>query len=515
MPSKTTQPEKNPVVLRDSIIARLPHRCTASGRIRWPAIPALLDHYTQALAATFAGLGRAFSAEELDGLRATLATQLAQGFEASPFSKLIVAYKTDAPPSTALSYSVSHEVITLADEYGEWVQTRQPPLFGSHPDAKVLSLARSLGSPPEVAILDVGAGTGRNTLPLANQGFAVDAVELAPSLAAVLRRDLERAGVSARVFEGDALDPALGIPEHKYRLVVLAEVVASHFRDVGQLRKLLERASAWLAPGGLLLFSAFLAAGEYEPDLLARQASQVFWCCLFTRRELEAASRGLPLLRVSDESTYAFEHSHLPEAAWPPTGWFEDWARGGDLFELPEGQPPHELRWVVYRKTAALPPEQLQAFSTTVNQHIRCAWERVFDVAIDADRAARIFRPLLPIPGIARSELLGADVPGPGVRRRITWTDGSSTLEELLEFERPVRLQYRWTNTLRGPLSLLMRTAESDWTFAPTPTGTVVYWTYRFEPRSRFAHPLMNIVLAGFRRWMRQSLHALREIVEA
>jgi SAM-dependent methyltransferase len=503
----------DPEVLRTAILARLPHRATGSGRFRWPAIPALLDEYLTTLAATFTGLGRGFDREELAELRASLDKELTAGFAASPYSKLIVAYRTEGPPSILLTYEVSHEVVTVADEYDAWLRTREPPLFGAYPDAKLLSLAHSLGRPQDVAILDVGAGTGRNSLPLAKADFAVDAVELVPSLAEVLRAELMQAGVSAQVFVGDALDPRLEVPRHKYQLIVLAEVVASHFRDATQLRALFERAQEWLAPDGLLLFSAFLAFGEYAPDALARQASQVFWCCLFTREEMDACSRGLQLVRVSDESAFDFEQMHLPDEAWPPTGWFEDWARGHDLFVLPSGQAPHELRWVVYRKTAAIAPSA-HWFSTAVNQHIAAPRERVFAALLDSVRAPRIFGAVPPVPGIIKFEPIGASELVPGARRRVTWSDGSVTQEEVLELVPGLRIRYAWKNTLRGPLRLIARSAEADWTLASTPTGTVVYWTYRFEPRSRLTRRLMNIVLVGFRRWMRRSLQQLNALLK-
>jgi hypothetical protein len=152
-----------------------------------------------------------------------------------------------------------------------------------------------------------------------------------------------------RVFEGNALDPNLDIPRRHYRLAVLAEVVASHFRTAAELRTLFERAADWLAPGGLLLFSAFLTRGGYKPDAMARQLSDVMWCCAFTRRELDEAASGLPLTRISDESAYDYEKEHLPESSWPPTGWFADWTRGQDLFDVPGDRSPLELRWLVYR----------------------------------------------------------------------------------------------------------------------------------------------------------------------
>ena len=351
MSGKKSSRETNAAILRQAMLRRLPRRSAASGQVIWPAVPGLLDHYVRALGAIFASVGRTFSEAELGVVRENMQKHIGPAFAASPHSRLIVDYRTQAPPSTALDYTISHQVVTMAEKYEEWVAERKPPLFGAHPDAKVMRLAESLGAPQDVTVLDIGAGTGRNTLPLARAGFAADAVELAPALAAVLREEIGKASVSVRVFEGDALDPALGIPAGHYRLVVLAEVVASHFRTTAQIRSLLERSVEWLAPGGLLLFSAFLSSSGYKPDAVSRELSEVMWCCVFTRRELEEAAEGLPLTPVSDESAFEFEHEHLEKAAWPPTGWFIEWARGQDLFDIPADKSPLELRWVVYRKT--------------------------------------------------------------------------------------------------------------------------------------------------------------------
>jgi hypothetical protein len=116
------------------------------------------------------------------------------------------------------------------------------------------------------------------------------------------------------------------------------------------LRSLFERIVDLLQPGGLLLFSAFLALEGYKPDAVARELSEVFWCTVFTRADFELALMGLPLERLEEESTVEYEREHLPAEAWPPTGWFEQWSSGRDLFDLPPGRAPVELRWLTYRK---------------------------------------------------------------------------------------------------------------------------------------------------------------------
>ena len=349
MADEKVEPETNPRVLLLAMVRKLPVHIWANGQVVLPALPSFIDLYTESLSTIFASLGRVFSPSEVEHLRGELKRELDAAFAESPYSKIIVDYKTDPQPSTVLRYTVTRRVVTLGDEYAGWVKTRKPPLFGAHADAKVIDLARSLGEPATVAVLDVGAGTGRNTIPLARAGFATDAVELAPALAAVLREELQKAGLSARVFEGNALDPKLEIPARHYGLVFLAEVVASHF-DSAQLRTLFERASEWLAPGGLLLFSVFVTADGYEPDSLAREFSELALSVMFNRSELEAAAAGLPFTMVSDESTHDYEREHLDASAWPPTGWFVEWSRGRDLFDVPADKSPLSLRWLVYRR---------------------------------------------------------------------------------------------------------------------------------------------------------------------
>jgi hypothetical protein len=79
--------------------------------------------------------------------------------------------------------------------------------------------------------------------------------------------------------------------------------------------------------------------------------SELMWCCDFTRRELEEAPEGLPYTCVSDESVFEFEHEHLDPAAWPPTGWFAEWAQGQDLVDHPAEKSPQELRWLAHGRS--------------------------------------------------------------------------------------------------------------------------------------------------------------------
>jgi SAM-dependent methyltransferase len=349
---KAGKRETNSVILKQAMIRRLPRRLQCSGELGLPAVPALLEHYVKIFDGIWESVGRKFTPPELDEFRKSLAARLDQAFAASSSSKVVVTYQTDPSPKTSLTWKIVAMTADFTDEYKYWVDTRTPPLFGKDADAKAVDVARSLGAPADVTILDVGAGTGRNTLPLAREGFAVDALEPANALCTILRETVTTEQLAVGVVEGNILDSALELPRPQYRMILLSEVVASHFRSVEQLQKLFEVAAQRLEPGGLFVFNAFLSDGGYKPDDLARQLSQVLWCCLFTRHDLEVASKGLPFERLADESASEYERAHLPEGHYPSTGWYEGWSGGQDLFDLPVERSPMELRWLAYRKTS-------------------------------------------------------------------------------------------------------------------------------------------------------------------
>ncbi len=351
MPPKAATFELDGQVLRQSMLRRLPKRLYAKGHLKLPAVPALLDHYVETLGKFFALHGRVFNQDELAHVGELLKEKLDEAFAKARNSYVHIEFETDEPPKTSLSYKLFIETSTIQEEYADWVATRTPPLFGKHPDNKVMELARSLGSPADVPVLDIGAGTGRNTLPLAREGFTAHAVEFSPALTKILRETAEQEQLAVTLFEGDLLHAALDVPKAYYRLVFLCEVV-SEFRDVAALRGLFERAAELVAKDGMLLFDAFVPVGGYQPDLLARQLSFMLWSTIFTRDELREAAAAHGFTLVSEESVYEFEKKRLPAEAWPPTAWFEEWTRGVDTFDLPMSRAPVERRWLVWKKTS-------------------------------------------------------------------------------------------------------------------------------------------------------------------
>jgi SAM-dependent methyltransferase len=332
--------------VRDSMARRLHRRSIVSGQLALPAVPGMIDQYVSLCETLFAGVGREFTAEQLDRLREVLEGQLAEAYANSPRSQIVISY--DAPVGTILNYHVKAEWWSVESAYENWISTREPPLFGTEPDARVWALAADGSDPATSRVLDIGGGTGRNTLALARHGHPVDVVEMTAKFAEAIRADTERESLNVRVIERDIFATEDDL-QRDYRLILLSEVV-SDFRTAGQLRAVFELATQCLAPGGHLVFNAFLAKPGYTPDEGARELGQQCYTTIFTAQELSAAASGLPLRLIADDSVYDYEMSHLPEGAWPPTSWFADWVSGRDVFDLPREECPIEMRWLVYQK---------------------------------------------------------------------------------------------------------------------------------------------------------------------
>ncbi|MCY7332240.1 MAG: class I SAM-dependent methyltransferase [Pseudanabaena sp. CAN_BIN31] len=339
--------------MNESNFLTLIHRNTfIRGELEMPCIPALLDLYMDRLKTLFDTFGKSFSPDELVHLRSLLIDKLIEGFRISPLSKLIFRYEPSQSPNTGISYTITYAIGSITDQYKNWVATKEPPLFGNHADAKVMEtfnqLSDQFGGAGQLKVLDIGAGTGRNAFPLARLGCEVHALELTPAFVEQLQTVAQNENLPISAIAGDILDPLTRLKPFTYNLAICCEVT-SHFRDADQLRLLLAKACDYLQHGGLFLFNLFVANEDYQPSTLDRQMSELSWSTLFTYQDIDSALDNLPMEIIANESLLEFERAHLPPEAWPPTGWFENWSSGRDVFPLEE-KPPIQLRWVLCKR---------------------------------------------------------------------------------------------------------------------------------------------------------------------
>ena len=336
LPGPAPRVELDPAVLREALRKRMTLHTPAEGAFLFPAIPGKVDELVDQVVGVFAAIRRPVGDEDRATLRAALLERLVTGFQESPHASVRVSYNTDEEHAGVVHWNVETFIPSAS------------PLLVEVPDTRLLRLAAELGAPRDVSILDVGAGKGRNTLPLARLGYATDAVEPVAAVADILDERVRDEGLRVRVVRGDFWDRALYLPRPRYRLVCFSEI-GSRLRGLTPVRGLFRRLADVLEPSGMALLGVFVTHAEYLPDPVTRELAENLSCPMYTREELEDAAFGLPLELVSDESVLLYEREH--QDAWPPTGWYADWVSGQHVFDLPDGTPPVEMRWLVYRRT--------------------------------------------------------------------------------------------------------------------------------------------------------------------
>jgi 2-polyprenyl-3-methyl-5-hydroxy-6-metoxy-1,4-benzoquinol methylase len=343
------------------------------GKLQLPCVPALAEHYVQKLIALADFLEKPLQPEQIQALEQTITQELAKGFQASQHSQLIISFKPNAATVEQIEIEVTSQIASLAEFYEAALKDNfhtdrdnldglETSVFGKHANARVLELLPQLtqlkqinqlgGSasdpdPQPIAILDIGAGAGRNALPLARMGYAVTAIELATTFCRQLKQQASLEDLPLTVVQGNILDPLLRPKLNYYALAILSELLV-HFREPDQARLGLAKACDAVIKDGLVLFNIFLTRADYQPTIADRQVAQVAQSFFLTPAELTAVISGLPLEIIDQQSVFSYERDRLPAAAWPPSPWFINWSTGRLLFDTEP--PPISLQWLLCRR---------------------------------------------------------------------------------------------------------------------------------------------------------------------
>ncbi|HZQ38858.1 MAG TPA: class I SAM-dependent methyltransferase [Dehalococcoidia bacterium] len=169
------------------------------------------------------------------------------------------------------------------------------------PAALFADLVALAGLAPGDRVLEIGCGSGQATLPLAERGLAVTALELGPNLAALARRRLQPYA-TVEVVTGAFED----WQPHGRRLAAVVAVNALHWVEPA-LRY--AKPAALLAPGGALVVAGCHWAQPHN--------AEPFW------REVQADYRAVGYAGEPPPAPETIGPWHLPPEAAP---YFEETA---------------------------------------------------------------------------------------------------------------------------------------------------------------------------------------------
>ncbi|PPT07982.1 SAM-dependent methyltransferase [Geitlerinema sp. FC II] len=330
-----------------AIKEKLQSTIAVRGEFQLPCMPTMLEQYVKLVRGLLKVLGQKPTQTEMQALERQLSKKLAEGFDRSPHAYLTLTYQL-ARPALGLTGGIAFSIVVNADptEAQPSFSEAKSSRFGRYPDAIAMAIAAELGDALQVPVLDIGAGIGRNSLPLAKRGHPVEAIASNPQVGKQLTELAHSRGLAVKVLANDVLDRAA--LSATYRLAIASEVLP-HLRGSDRVEQFFRQTSSVLQPGGVLLVAAFLAKGDYQPDAKVRELSEALGCYLLTRQELKEAIASLPLQLIGNESVVAYESQHLPSEAWPPSDNFLNWATGRELFPTLTN-PPVELRWLQFRR---------------------------------------------------------------------------------------------------------------------------------------------------------------------
>ena len=121
-------------------------------------------------------------------------------------------------------------------------------------EAFYLEEARKAGG----AVLEIGCGTGRITIPIAESGVSIVGIDRAPAMLEVARRKIARLPEETRkrlrIVEGDMRTFAM---DRRFDLVIIPYRAFCHLMTTGDQRRALTRIRDHLVEGGRLVFNVF------------------------------------------------------------------------------------------------------------------------------------------------------------------------------------------------------------------------------------------------------------------
>ncbi len=232
-----------------------------------------------------------------------------------------------------------------------------PYYNGVGPDRKVIDILRRFFPEPDgVTIADIGAGDGRNSIPLAKKGYNVFAYDLSSSARKIMDMRRSRDGLAKNLTT--RADNILNGPLSVKSDGILMSHLTQHF-TVQELESAMTNLARSVKQGGILIFDALINKGNAKSSSALDAPRGYSFFDLKHIAEL-AKTEGFEVLEVSDYDEKGPSRPYYIDtktwggegAKWPikESGIGKLWILLNDLSEFCTRKRKVDLKWFVLRK---------------------------------------------------------------------------------------------------------------------------------------------------------------------
>ncbi len=208
----------------------------------------------------------------------------------------------------------------------------------------------AMGLPPNASILELGAGWGNTTLPLARMGYRITAIDVDPTFVGLIRDRGSRIGLQLDVRTGEFLE--VDRLEATYDAVLFYE----SFHHCSDHRLMLRKLESTLSPGGRIFFAAEPIDDSFPVPWGLRLDGESLW-----------AVRRNGWLELGFQESYFLRT--LQQLGWLTTKHVSPSTHLGTIFEARRAGGTYELG------TFRLPPDEDRTWSPPTSE-TATAWRR-------------------------------------------------------------------------------------------------------------------------------------------
>ncbi len=202
---------------------------------------------------------------------------------------------------------------TLRRQQEHWARTfaAHPDMYGLEPSASARAAAELFKAEGATALIELGAGQGRDTLFFARRGLHVHALDFAPAAVAAIVAKAAATGITALVAaqRHDAREP-LPFAARTFD-ACYAHMLFCMALTTGEIERLMGEVRRVVRPGGLLVYTVRITADAHYGAGIARGNDMYehggFIVHFFSRDLVERLASGWALLDVTE-----FEEGELP-----------------------------------------------------------------------------------------------------------------------------------------------------------------------------------------------------------